>query len=154
MDYSCAHSLPFRFKISAEIFTLHQASCSYGLVTSCRRPTENPLNPLTSLRLVLVLINPQISDYKKEVIRPLFFMNYNAFFDTSCKRLQSCSKMQPKKGMQPYHKTMQPIHIMRKIRLISETIIQKSMCLININRRVKVAYNFLQCLTQILCNAS
>lgn len=31
-------------------------------------------------------------------------LNYNAIFDTGCKRLQSCIKMQPKIGMQPINK--------------------------------------------------
>ena len=28
-------------------------------------------------------------------------MNYNAIFDTGCRRLESCTQMQPKNGMQP-----------------------------------------------------
>ena len=32
------------------------------------------------------------------------FLNYNAIFDTGCKRLQSCIEMQPEMGMQPSNK--------------------------------------------------
>ena len=38
---------------------------------------------------------------KKQVIDLLLFLDYNTIFDTGFKRLQSCTKMQPKKEMQP-----------------------------------------------------
>ena len=45
--------------------------------------------------------HPVSTKKKNHTIRCGFFLNYNAIFDTGCIGLQSCTKMQPKTGMQP-----------------------------------------------------
>lgn len=52
----------------------------------------------------LTVLHLHNANKKEEALASSFYLNYNAYFDTGCKRLQSCIEMQPEMGMQPSNK--------------------------------------------------